>query len=153
METKRCFKCGIDKPNTEYHRSSRNKDGLLSYCKSCKKEVDAETYRGRDAEWRQRKRNRQRAIANRNSRLVLAYLQTCSCVDCGESDPLVLEFDHVRGEKKYNIGDLIRRYSSWETIQAEIAKCEVRCANCHRRATAKRQGMHRYLLLHNLAEK
>lgn len=78
--------------------------------------------------------------------LLFEYLQHHPCSDCGESDPLVLEFDHVLGEKRYNLGDLPSRYSSWETIQAEIAKCEVRCANCHRRITAKRAGNHRYLL-------
>lgn len=63
------------------------------------------------------------------------------------ADPIVLEFDHVFGEKKYNLADLPSRYSSWETIQSEIQKCEVRCANCHRRITAKRAGNRRYLLL------
>ncbi|MFL5733498.1 MAG: hypothetical protein ACJ78Q_09880 [Chloroflexia bacterium] len=59
---------------------------------------------------------------------------------------MVLEFDHVSGEKKGNISELALRYGSWETILAEIAKCEVRCANCHRRITAKRIGNQRYVL-------
>lgn len=147
MDNKRCYICGVEKPVSEFHRNSKNNDGLLSYCKLCKKGVDAATYRSRDEAWRERKRKRQKTIADRNSRLILEYLQEQKCVDCGESDPLVLEFDHVRGVKKYNIADLIRRYAGWSTIMSEIEKCDVRCANCHRRATAKRQGMHRYLLL------
>lgn len=59
------------------------------------------------------------------------------CVDCGENDILVLEFDHVRGEKKFNISTRIATSTRWETIKSEIDKCEVRCANCHRRKTAK----------------
>lgn len=142
-----CSKCKIEKDEEEFHLSTRFKDGRQRYCKSCKKESDAEIYRGRDREWHLRKRRRQSEIGDRNSRLVLEYLQKHPCVDCGETDPLVLEFDHVRGEKKYNIADIIRTYGGWRTIMSEIEKCDVRCANCHRRATAKRQGMHRYLLL------
>jgi hypothetical protein len=147
-----CIRCKIEKEEDEFHRSSRVKDGRQRYCKACKKILDAEIYGSRDEEWRGRKRDRQREVANRNSSLILEYLQQHPCVDCGESDPLVLEFDHVRGEKKYNVSDLIRRYAGWKTIMAEIDKCDIRCANCHRRATAKRQGMHRYLLLQVLKQ-
>ncbi len=66
---------------------------------------------------------------------MLAYLATHPCIDCGEADAVCLEFDHVRGPKRGNIGTMLGDHS-WETIEAEIAKCEVRCANCHRRRTA-----------------
>jgi hypothetical protein len=71
---------------------------------------------------------------------VFQYLQEHPCVDCGESDPLVLQFDHVRGKKTGTIGELIGRTSSWDKIQEEIGKCQVRCANCHARRTAIQQG-------------
>jgi hypothetical protein len=60
------------------------------------------------------------------------------CVDCGEADPIVLEFDHVRDTKVNGISDLVYRNANLAVIQAEIDKCEVRCANCHRRVTVKR---------------
>ena len=66
------------------------------------------------------------------------------CVDCGEGDPVVLEFDHLR-DKRFSIGqELVRR--SWRSILAEIEKCEVVCANCHRRRTARRRGSMRAVL-------
>lgn len=65
-------------------------------------------------------------------------------MDCGEDNPVVLDFDHVRGVKKRNVGELARRAYSLETLITEIDKCEVRCANCHRCATAKRAGYFRY---------
>jgi hypothetical protein len=52
--------------------------------------------------------------------------------------PGVLDFDH-RGDKAFAIGEAIT-YRRWETILAEIAKCDVVCANCHRRRTARRNG-------------
>lgn len=63
------------------------------------------------------------------------------CVDCGETDPLVLEFDHLR-DKCFNIGTGLRTYT-WHAIVDEIAKCEVVCANCHRRRTARTLGFAR----------
>lgn len=79
-------------------------------------------------------------------RLLYEYLCEHPCVDCGERDPVVLELDHVRGDKRDNIANLIRSGRSWEPIRAEIAKCEVRCANCHRRATARRNGTWKKLI-------
>lgn len=68
------------------------------------------------------------------------YLSTHPCVDCGEADPKVLEFDHVRGEKRMEVTRMVTNGVSIRVIQQEIDKCEVRCANCHRRRTSKEQG-------------
>ncbi len=70
---------------------------------------------------------------------ILHYLQTHPCVDCGESDPVVLDFDHVRGVKVMDISSMVAAGHPWSTIQTEIAKCDVRCSNCHRRITAARR--------------
>lgn len=77
----------------------------------------------------------------RNLKLrVIAYLNEHPCVDCKEGDPVVLTFDHVRGKKLGNIGTLIANGKSWKIVEAEIRKCDVRCANCHARRTAKQFG-------------
>jgi hypothetical protein len=86
-------------------------------------------------------RQRRQEVTERNQRLVLEYLADHPCVDCGESDPIVLEFDHLR-DKRANISALTRNGESWRLLE-EIAKCEVRCANCHRRITAIRGGWYR----------
>lgn len=75
---------------------------------------------------------------------VRAFLISNPCVDCGETDPVVLQFDHVRGEKDRAISELIARGSSLEKIFAEIEKCDVRCANCHLRKTAIDQGWYTF---------
>jgi hypothetical protein len=61
------------------------------------------------------------------------------CVDCGEKDLRVLDFDHVRGTKTFNIGRGKNGSKTIRAIYAEIDKCEVRCANCHRRITYDRR--------------
>lgn len=73
-----------------------------------------------------------------------AYLLDHPCVDCGESDWIVLEFDHCRGNKKLAIASMIHRNYSWKVILEEINKCDVRCANCHRRKTAREGNHYRY---------
>jgi hypothetical protein len=67
---------------------------------------------------------------------VIEYLTGHPCIDCGEADPFVLEFDHVKGPKRRNICDIVSMGWSLATLEDEIAKCVVRCANCHRRKTA-----------------
>jgi hypothetical protein len=59
---------------------------------------------------------------------------------CGEANPVVLEFHHVRGRKHDAVASLVRGHEWW-TVEAEIAKCEVLCANCHRIRTAS-EGRH-----------
>jgi formate-dependent nitrite reductase cytochrome c552 subunit len=67
------------------------------------------------------------------------YLLTHPCVDCGLTDLVVLEFDHVRGVKVGDVSALVGSGYPWAKIEAEIAKCDVRCANCHRRVTVERR--------------
>lgn len=68
----------------------------------------------------------------RNTKFVKEYLSTHPCVDCGNDNILVLEFDHVTGNKLKAISIMVRNGSSIKKIKEEITKCEVRCANCHR---------------------
>lgn len=86
-------------------------------------------------------RSKKKNIENRkrNKSYIQFVKSLSSCVDCGEDNPLVLEFDHVRGEKKSNVSDMGNQSYSLKTIQKEIDKCEVRCANCHRIATYNRR--------------
>lgn len=67
------------------------------------------------------------------------YKRTHPCVDCGEDDPIVLDFDHVKGKKKMSLCQMKSAGMSLRLIEEEIAKCEVRCSNCHRRVTHARR--------------
>lgn len=71
------------------------------------------------------------------------YLRLHPCVDCGEADPRVLDFDHVHGEKSFAISQFAERYVSWNELYAEIGKCQVRCRHCHNRRHWPTK--HRYL--------
>ena len=69
-------------------------------------------------------------LNERNQQWLGGYLSTHPCVGCGEDDIVVLEFDHVRGEKASGgVAAMIAR-SSLDRLKAEVAKCDVVCANC-----------------------
>jgi hypothetical protein len=135
---KNCSKCG---PQEESQFTARTgaRDGLQRMCRPCKVGYDRERYlSGAIDKKALRKKNHQRWLALR--KFMIEYLSTHPCVDCGEADVVVLEFDHVRGQKVREVSIMIRRGVSKKTLLQEIAKCDVRCANCHRRATARRSG-------------
>lgn len=84
------------------------------------------------------------SISRKKTRLIhqkkiFEFFKTHPCVDCGESNPLRLTFDHVRGKKLFTIANKISQYK-WETIEEEIKKCDVRCANCHSSRTMQQNG-------------
>lgn len=91
-----------------------------------------QAYKDRAAQARPGQREKVRAA-------ILAYLLDHPCVDCSEADPIVLEFDH-REDKDFEIGAAIGKGVGLKRLMAEIAKCDVRCANCHRRKTYAERG-------------
>ena len=79
----------------------------------------------------------QKALVERNQKYIISVL-SAGCVDCGNSDIRVLEFDHISNDKFKNVSAL--RTGSLEKIKEEIAKCEVVCANCHKIRTYGRMN-------------
>lgn len=89
---------------------------------------------------KQRKQYLRRVVL---SQFIWDYLKHHPCVDCREDDPVVLEFDHVKGKKVCSVSDAVRHGWSIKRLGTEIKKCLVRCANCHRRKTAKQFGWYK----------
>lgn len=156
---KRCTTCGDTKVISKFPPNKRYRLGVSSRCKACAQEA---TYRWRRANadvYRANAAARMRAYyaanpglsarqsaARRkaNREFVRRVLSERSCTDCGTSDIQLLEFDHVRGTKSAGIAHLVQ-HGGIARIQEEIAKCEVVCANCHRKRTIDRAGHHRLL--------
>jgi hypothetical protein len=135
---KRCNRCKQEKQLNEFNR--RNK-GLQPYCIPCKREYDREFYKKTADKRRERKSYNSKVIRIRNADLIKQYLLDKSCIDCGIADPIVLEFDHRNPEEKsHDVSNMVGWCFSKENILEEIAKCDIRCANCHRRKTAKQFG-------------
>jgi hypothetical protein len=108
----------------------------ISYHLSNKQQERARLTRIKNTE--SRKDSRKNSVY-RNRKYVDDYLKNHSCVDCGNSDVRVLEFDHVRGNKETNVSNVIRNGWKLERLISEIEKCEIRCCNCHRIITIERR--------------
>lgn len=110
-------------------------DGSQSYCASCHNEYQKAYYRGHpqsitDSHRLRRKERRDYIVARKANK---------ACVDCEIVYPwYVMDFDHVRGEKKFDLSRASNKMYSIETIDEEISKCDLVCANCHRERTFKR---------------
>ncbi len=138
-ELRRCPKCASELPLSAFTQRANGR--WSSYCKRCLSLYcrehyvkNAEKHNARRAETRRRHRIRNRAY-------VLEYLRSHPCVDCGETNLNVLDFDHTDPEfKEDEISHLSRRGRSLTDLKREIERCMVRCANCHRRRTARQFG-------------
>jgi hypothetical protein len=137
MKKKRCTKCNRLLSLENFAKCEKR--GTQPWCKECRKEYDKKYYKKNQAACIKRKKEGKARRRQESIRNVLKYLDTHPCVDCGETDKLVLTFDHVRGKKLFNISDAMTAGVTWKRIERELKKCEVRCANCHLRKTAKEQ--------------
>jgi hypothetical protein len=142
VTTKRCYACGEVKDVAEFPINRKRGDGRGTMCKACKKVYNVGYYaRTKERHNPARAERRRRAVAEAQRR-VYGYLQTHPCVDCGETDIVVLDFDH-QGNKIAEINLMMASGLAWETILGEIAQCEVVCSNDHRRRTAATFGWRR----------
>ena len=135
-----CTKCGLMKPISQFTFQNRAKGYRKSRCRVCSVEdcmVCFAKNRKRYTKVSYRSMKRRRL---EHTLKVYKYLLEHPCVDCGETEPIVLEFDHVRGKKVKDVTRMVGDCHSWGLIELEIKKCDVRCANCHRLRTARLPG-------------
>lgn len=143
MKTKKCSGCQETKPVTEFGERRDRPDGKQSHCKECGRRYHLAYYARNKAAYYAKSKVSREAIRERNRARILTLLKEESCKDCGTKNIVVLEFDHVRGKKEGNVSTMLSQGVAWERIEAEIKKCDVRCANCHRIRTAKVLGSFR----------
>jgi hypothetical protein len=144
MET--CTACGATKERAAFGFRNKSTGKLHRTCKDCVAAYGRQHYTANRAEYVARNHKLARAKTRELQNRVAAYLAERFCVDCGEADPCVLDFDHVYpGTKRDTIHALVHRALSWTALLAEIERCQVRCANCHRRRTAAQFGWAKFL--------
>ncbi len=142
--TKQCCRCKAVKDTSEFHRSALRNDGLQSYCRSCKKLIDKEHNQ------RNPRRNyeRNRVYIQRNRKWIYEYLKTkkCEWEGCTVDDPDMLVFDHLNpGEKRDHVSKMVNNPWGLKSIQEEVAKCRVLCANHHHKHTIQQFGYKKWL--------
>lgn len=130
---KLCSKCGETKLLTEFNKSSKRKDGVQVWCRPCTKSVNNEKY-ATDHTHRSRIRKNNEKEVQKCKDLLLEF-KSVGCTLCPEKEPVALDLHHLDEETKdANVSDLMRRGT--KKLIAEMNKCVVLCANCHRKVHA-----------------
>jgi len=100
-----------------------------------------EHYRKYGDQYRERAKIRRTAVRQDLQKKLMNYLRDKFCVECHEDDIRVLEFDHINpSAKKFGIARAITYGKKWDDILEEINKCQILCANCHKKRTAAQFG-------------
>lgn len=143
-----CGTCKEPKFEEDFNKNKSKSDGLNSVCRECSNKRSKKYYSENNEHHKRvvREKNVKNLLINRQK--IFDYYKEHPCIDCGETDPIVLEFDHRDDvDKSNNISTLVGSGFGWKRIVEEIEKCDVRCANCHRRRTATQQGWYKGIIL------
>ena len=139
-----CYMCGETKPAADFAFADMAKGTRQRHCRKCQAAYRRAHYLANRDDYIRREVARINGYRIDNRALLVAYLLAHPCVDCGETDPVKLEFDHRDPSlKRGNIGFIAAR-KPWHLVLREIEKCDVRCANCHARRTAKQQNWRKF---------
>ena len=144
-----CSKCKKDLSAEDFPYRNLTRRTKNKVCKSChqlyRKQhylINKSKYIEKAAKWN----TKQKEIL---TKYLFAVLSKSECIDCGEKDIIVLDFDHIEN-KKLGIAEMFRNRYSITAIETEIKKCVVRCANCHRRKTSRERDTWKYKLIEEL---
>ena len=132
---KKCSKCLRVLDESKFNWKLKNIK-LQYQCKECSRIYIRNHYENHIEYYLEKARKRNRMVKDRAYAYLGPYLLSHSCVDCGERDILVLEFDYRdRRMKEGAIGHIIQGGATLEKVIKEVEKCDIRCSNCHRRKT------------------
>lgn len=121
-----CIWCKEEKELTEFGIDNAKKDKTATLCYSCGAKKSA-----------LRKKKPQAFI--------IKYLNENPCVECGYSNIVALEFDHIKRKgKNNNIGVLVNNGVKIKKIKKELKKCQVLCSNCHSIKTNRENNSYRH---------
>jgi len=142
MTTKRCDHCKQEKDITEFNWKFKALGIRHDTCRECMKWFVRRYFKGSAHDEHLRNvKERKKAARIFAREYVWDYLTTHPCVQCGESDPRVLEFHHRNeAEKEDTISHMVGEGLSAARLQSEMDKCDILCGNCHKKLTMKERG-------------
>lgn len=143
---KKCTKCFFEKSFEDFNFKNKAINIRQSYCNACQKIYSNAHYKSNKTYYKNKARKNGLLYATKARDYIASYLSSNPCVDCSIADIRVLQFDHVRDIKEFDVALAVGGSISFDRLVKEIEKCDVRCANCHQIVTAQRLGSWRSLL-------
>ena len=138
MKGKTCCACKETKPESEYSFKYRERGIRTTKCRACTNKYSQKHYEKNKEVYIARAIKHNKRYIKQKKEFIMELKMSNPCLGCGETNPTVLEFDHINPkDKKGNIATMIRGGYSVGTILKEALKCQILCANCHRKKTAK----------------
>jgi hypothetical protein len=114
-------------PIDDFSNNKNKIDGKQSYCRACKKLIDASYYSRNSESQVSRVQNRRRELREK-----IDFIKgKKGCCVCLEKEPCCLDFHHTNDDKEGNVSQMV--FLSMKRAMKEIAKCVVICSNCHRK--------------------
>lgn len=129
-EMKRCPKCGVEKDLSEYNWKNKAKGIRYSYCKACWSVLNKDRYQNNKQYYMDKADERTAKLR----KMVQDYKSERGCERCGETHIACLDLHHIGNDDKLmDVAKMVTRGRSLASIMAEVEKCIVLCANCHRK--------------------
>lgn len=145
LKHKKCITCKTVKSINKYSWRNKACEKRKNKCKECVNRYSREHYNNNKDIYKEKAKNHNKKYTLRGRIFLRELKMSNPCVYCGESNPNVLEFDHINpSEKKNEIAYMATHAYSIETIKKEACKCVILCANCHRERTARQLGWYNY---------
>ena len=133
-----CTRCDEDKAIDEFNYRNKSKGTHQSHCRKCSKAYLKKHYHSNTQYYRDKAKYHTRRYEKIAKTTIYEIKLGNPCVTCGESDPRVLDFDHIDpSQKSHNVANMVKSGHSVKSILDEVSKCQILCANCHRRKTAR----------------
>jgi hypothetical protein len=139
---RKCKLCGEIKTMAEFTTMAANKGGRSYTCYTCYAVKHTKYLKDNPAIAIKCAETSQRNYELRKEEFYMWVMQQ-KCVDCGEDDFRCLEFDHL-DNKSFGIAQRVGKVTT-KRLMEEVAKCEVRCSNCHKIKTALAGDYYKYI--------
>ncbi len=130
-----CTVCKIEKDDDCFNWKNKALSKRQSSCRQCTKEQVDGSRKNPDGSIKKKYTYPKQVRARK--RIIRKWFNekksTLSCISCGFSHPAALDFHHKLPSDKYlDVSKMVERGFAYDRIEAEIAKCDVLCSNCHR---------------------
>jgi hypothetical protein len=127
MKEKKCSKCNIIKPASEFRK---NGEYLMGKCKPCQYEYTTSHNQKNKEKYKIYQKNSQKNNYNRGQTFMNKHRAIYGCQKCGEKRYWVIDYHHINPkEKEFQIP--YYKTAKLDILKKEIRKCILLCRNCH----------------------